>query len=88
MRFDKGTEALTSWVGSFCSLFLFAIVLAYTYQKMDVLIGKKDVDVLQTTTFQALTDNDKFDFNNGLNIAVAYTAYDSVIEPFEDPTIG
>ena len=88
MRFDKGKSALTSWVGSFCSIFLTVIVLAYTYQKINVLIDKKDVDVLQTTKFQALTDDDTFSFTNGFNIAVAYTGFDSETEPFDDPTIG
>lgn len=36
----------------------------------------------------ALTDEDIFTYENGLNFAMAFTAYDGETEPFDDPTIG
>ena len=49
---------------------------------------KRDVDILQTVKYLALTDQDEFNFDQGLNIAVAFTGYDSDTELFDDPTIG
>ena len=43
---------------------------------------------MQTTIVGALTDDDSFTYDMGLNIAVALTRYDSVVEPFDDPTVG
>lgn len=55
---------------------------------MDVLINKKDVDVLSTLNDLHFTPDDIFNYSNGLNIAVAFTAYDSNPEPILDPTYG
>ena len=88
MNLDSGSTQLNSWMGSICSFFLIGIVLAYVYQKVDVLLFKRDVDILQTTAYLALTDQDEFNFDKGLNIAVAFTGYDSDTEMFDDPTIG
>ena len=49
---------------------------------------RRDVDILQTVKYLALTDRDEFNFDQGLNIAVAFTGYDSDMELFDDPTIG
>ena len=35
-------------MGSICSVFLSIVILLYTYQKLEVLILKKDVDVMST----------------------------------------
>ena len=57
-------------------------------QKLDILIRKDDQQLLQTTIFRALTDNDEFSYDMGFNFAIALTRYDSETEPFDDPTIG
>jgi len=50
-----------------------------------VLLKKKDVDVLQTTKDMFWTDDDQFLYENGFNVGVAFTAYDSnpnwILEP-------
>ena len=52
------------------------------------MLFKRDDDILQTVQYLALTDQDEFTFDQGLNIAVAFTGYDSDTEQFDDPTIG
>ena len=47
MRLDAGKMSLNSVLGSVLSLLVMAIILTYTYLKADVLINKKDVDVLK-----------------------------------------
>lgn len=48
MKIDGGEVGIKSWMGSLCSIILATVMLAYMYQKMDVLIARKDVDVLST----------------------------------------
>ena len=44
---------------------------------MDVLIQKKDVKVLSTTNQDIFKEDHQFTFEDGFNIAVAFTAYDN-----------
>ena len=48
MKLDGGQSHLKSYFGSICSLMIFMLVLTYSLQKMDVLLNKKDVNVLAT----------------------------------------
>ena len=49
---------------------------------------KKDVDVLSTTTDLFYDDDYVFGYEDGLNIGVAFTAYDSEREWILDETYG
>ena len=75
-------------MGSLCSLLMFIVVLAYGYQKFDVWNTKKDIDIQYSTVDSYFTDDDVFDFKEGLNFAMAFTAYDTETEPILDPSIG
>ena len=46
------------------------------------------MDILSTILDLHLTDDDEFGSQNGLNIAVAFTAYDNETEWSLDPTVG
>lgn len=71
-----------------CSLFLFLLIAAYTFQKLDILLYGRDVDLIFSSKSNALTIKDEFDLSMGLNFAVAFTAYDDNAEPIDDPTFG
>ena len=88
MRLDKGSMKLSSWVGTLCSCFLFLLIGAYAVQKLDILVNKREVDLIYMTASNALTYTDKFDSSMGFNIAAAFTAYDDETEPIDDPTVG
>ena len=49
---------------------------------------RKDVDVLSTINRLAFADDEVFSYKNGLNIAVAFTAYDSEKEWILDRKYG
>lgn len=70
------------------SLLLLGVVILFTYLKADVLINRKDVDVLSTVNDNFYTPDDVINFDNGLNIAAAFIAFDSNPEPILDPTYG
>lgn len=75
-------------MGSFLSILVAAIVIMYTYLKADVLISRRDVDIMSTVDLNKFTPDDVFSFKNGFSIAIALTAYDNNPEPVLDPTYG
>ena len=55
---------------------------------MLTLIEKKNVDILSAVNRFNYEDSYMFTAEKGLNIAVAFTAYDTETEPILDPSIG
>ena len=89
MRLDSGNTDLRSYVGSLMSLLVTFLVIIFAYLKAVILMHKKDVDILSTSLDNYFTPNDIFDYDNDqLNVAVAFTAYDSETEPILDPSYG
>ena len=58
MKLDgkSGAKSLPTCTGSLCSLLLFIILINYTILKMDVLLQKKDVDILSAVNENYHTD--------------------------------
>ena len=75
-------------MGSICSVLLFVIMGAYAYQKSDVWMHKKDVDIMTSTQRNFFTSDDEFNFSNGLNFAIGFTAYDNETEDILDSSYG
>ena len=75
-------------MGVICSLLLYLILLAYTYQKLDILIGRKDVDFLSVTKENYIDVSETFGAEQGLNFAVAVLNSFSSAEHDLDPTYG
>ena len=88
MKLDEGKTHIQSYCGALLSLILTFTILVYSYQKADVLIAKKDVDILSTINDGAFDSDFIFDYDSGLNFAFAFTAYDSNPEPILNETIG
>ena len=88
-KFAKGQEDIKSFCGSILSLIILALTILYAWMKVDILLNKKDVNILSTINDQFYSANDIFNFTeHGFNLAVAFTAYDSNPEPILDPTYG
>ena len=64
------------------------MVVIFAYQKFGVWILKKGVDIASATNDSYYGDNYEFGHADGLNFAMALTAYDEVTEPILDPTYG
>ena len=64
------------------------MTLTYTIQKVDVLIEKKDVDVLSATKDLVFTPDDTISYQNGFNIAVAFTEFSNEQEWELPPEYG
>ena len=52
-----------------------AMMLMYTYQKVEILINKKDAKIFSTEQIAAITDTEVFDSTMGLKIAVALVSW-------------
>ena len=74
MKLDEGSDSIKSLMGSLCSILLTIVLFTYAYQKMDVLIGRKDIDVLQTTNEMYFPDDDEFSATHGFRVAIAFTS--------------
>ena len=88
MPFDSKETHVRSFMGTICSLFLVIITIAYAFTKMEVLILRKDVDVISTVNDLHFDDTFIFNNENGFNLAVAFTSYDSETEWILDPSYG
>ena len=88
MKLDRDKQVVRSTIGSCFSFFVLALVFFYAYFKLDVYIKKKDVDIM-TSVREDFYDTDFImDYNRGLSLAAAFTAYDSETEPILDRSIG
>ena len=64
------------------------MMMLYLFQKADVLVNNKDVDILSTVNRLFFDADEKFSFKDGLNIAVAFSAYDNEEEWSLDKKYG
>ena len=63
MKLDNGANDLKSIMGSLCSLIVLLFVVAYAGQKMEILLNKKDVDVLSTVNDSHFDPDYIFDYD-------------------------
>ena len=85
---DAGGQTYGSIMGAICSIILLLITAFYAYLKLMVLIEKTDVNILSSELDMYFSDTDEFTYANGLNIAVAFTAYDQETEWILTPEYG
>ena len=88
MRLDTGQQSLNSYAGTILTILLATTMINFTFLKADVLINKKDVDVLSTINEDIFTSDTIYNYDNGFNVAAAITAFDSETEYILDATYG
>ena len=88
MHLDKGQSELKSILGAFFSMFVIVVMLLYTNLKLDVLINKKDIDVLSVVQENFFSPTDNFTYTDGFNIAVGFSDYEKSDNLILDPTYG
>lgn len=67
----NGQSTVATWMGSLCTIFVLIVLAVYSYQKVDVMLEKKDVDILSVVYDSYFGNEQVFDFQSGFNIAVA-----------------
>ena len=88
MKLDAGVEALPSISGVLFTILLTLMVLGYTIQKTEVLVNRRDSDIMSVINKDFYAADEDFQFSQGLSFAVAFTAYDDETEMVLDPSIG
>ena len=88
MKLDKENSTLKTFVGSLITIIVHLVVFMYAYVQLDVWINKKDVDIMATTLNEHLPHDYIFDHEQGLNLAIAFTSYDSNPNPILDKSYG
>ena len=77
MKIDKGHSIMTTSVGSVFSIILFIIVGMYTFQKTNIMMRRTDDYVMTSKQDSFFSLDDSFGYEQGFNIAVAFTAFDA-----------
>ena len=62
MKLEGETHVVQSYGGSCCSLLIMCITVLYAMQKFNVLLEKKDIDVLSTTLDSYYDENFVFSY--------------------------
>ena len=76
MKIDKGHSIMTTSVGSIFSIILFIIVGMYAFQKTNIMVNKTDNYVMTSTQDSFFNLDYRFGYEQGFNIAIAFTAFD------------
>ena len=64
------------------------LVCTYAYIKIDVFLLKKGIDIMTSTQNYFYDSDYVFDYSQGLNFAIAFTANDDETEDILDPSYG
>ena len=80
--------SVNSRCGSICTFSVIILVVWYSYIKMEVLLLRKDVDIISAINEYHYSEDYKFSYKQGINVAVAFTAYDNETEWILDPSYG
>ena len=88
MKIDKGHSIMTTSVGSIFSIIMFIFVGIYSFNKTKIMIERTDDYVMTSIKDSFFSLDYKFGYELGLNIAVAFTAFDTEKENILRPDIG
>ena len=85
---DAGVGNIKTYMGTFCTVVWVIIILSYAAQKLDTLIGKKSITILSSVKEGHFAEDELFDYDQGLSIAVGFTAFDNQTTWSLDPSYG
>ena len=77
MKIDDAQDSKNSFFGGVFSITLTFVILIFVYLKSDVLLNKKDVDILSTINDNTFSADFVFDNDKKFAFAVGFTAYDN-----------
>ena len=88
MKLDKGIMSLTTASGFCLTLLLGIIMLAFAAQRQYAMNTKRYIDIKKTATLHYWNEDYIFSQANGLEIAVAFSAFDDGSSLPLDKSIG
>ena len=87
MNLDQEMTEIKTYLGSICSILMIFVIAFYAYLKTNVWLDKQ-ADIISFTQKKFFSYDYTFDNSQGLNIAIAFTAYDEETEDILDPSYG
>ena len=75
-------------MGALCTLLIFIIIGLYAYLKVVTLLARKDVNIVQVLHSNYHSEKFEFGYEDGFNIAFAFTKFDNEVERILDPSYG
>ena len=63
MKFDGGRKKLQTCTGSIMSILMLILLIIYTILKVDVLLNKKQVDIISANNEEHFDENNTFSSN-------------------------
>ena len=75
MNIEDGETGTKSKTGCLLTLILAVVTVAYTYQKSEILLAKKGMQITVHTNQEAIDETFRFGYEEGFNVAVAFTSY-------------
>ena len=89
MKLEHDESAYTSCLGAMCTIVVAIFLFGFSYTKMITLVGRKDVDIIESTQDFYFEDNERFSAaDDDFFLAAALTHYDSNRTLTEDPRYG
>ena len=71
MKFDGGKKKLQTYTGVIMSVLMLVVLIAYSAIKVDILLSKKQVDIISAINEEYFDENLTFSSKQGLNFAFA-----------------
>ena len=62
MKIDGGDDQLKTGLGTICSVILLIITAVYAYQKLLIMLHRKDTNILSASKDLFFTDEDNFSY--------------------------
>ena len=88
MKLDKGITGLTTVSGLCLTLLLGLVMVSFALQKSWAMFTKKYIDIKTSSTMNYYDHAHVFDAEQGLEVAIGFTAYDNNREVILDKSIG
>ena len=75
MRLDsEGSETLRTAWGAIFSILTFILGAAYVVQKFEIMMARKDVDIISAIQEDYISDGEEFSNKHGFNFAIGLTS--------------
>ena len=88
MKLDKENSTLNTSFGSVLTIVAYLTIFMYAYLKADVWLQKKDIDIMSSKMIDHLSNDYNITNKEGLNLAIAFTEFDTETEPILDESYG
>ena len=88
MQVEEGSSGHRTRAGAICSVFAVVFIIAFIVQKLIIFESGSQTNMFSTESTLYFEEKDIFDYSQGFNIAVAFTAFDNDQEWILDPAYG